>query len=252
MRTIRLIYSVTLRPFFERAMRPFICTGLLTFVGFSVHADILNIQTSGLPPTTYGGYYVGPVRGTDNGLGPIDLWCDDFLHETSVPTNYSANLSTIPSLTNARFNPDGDGDALQDYEQIAWLIGEYYQMSASDKANNQKVGDLQFAIWLIFNPTQTSLQTTGALAWLTTVNNVNLNAYNYSGVRIFTPETTTQCGSNPCAPGNQEFITGTPAVPEPASIVLLASGAFLAMLAIRRRDSKGYAAEKPTGRNAQG
>src|SRR5690349_10674604 len=98
----------------SRAIRLFIWAGLLAVFGFSARADIVNIQTSGLPSTTYGGYYVGPVKGTDNGIGPIDLWCDDFLHETYVPTNYSTKVSSIPSLTNARFNLDGDGDALQD------------------------------------------------------------------------------------------------------------------------------------------
>jgi hypothetical protein len=203
--------------------------GLLFVVcgAVSLWADTLSIQTSGLPPYQYDGYYVGPAKGTDNGQGPIDLWCDDFAHTTQVPTTYYANVSTVSSPTGARFT--SDSDYAVDYEEIAWLMSQYYSMATK---TNQSVGDLQFAIWLIFDPGVTALQTSGALAWVNKAENANLNQYNYNAVRIFTP---TNCSGTDCAPGNQEFMSGVPATPEPSSMALGASGALLALYFLRRR-----------------
>ncbi len=210
----------------------FVVCGVVT-----VRADVLSIPYSGLPSYQYGGYYVGPAQGTDNGQGPIDLWCDDFAHTTYVPTTYYANVSTVSSPTGARFT--SDSDYAVDYEEIAWLMSQYYSMATK---TNQSVGDLQFAIWLIFDPTVTALKTSGALAWVTKAENANLNDYSYNTVRIFTP---TNCSGSGCTPGNQEFMSGVPGTPEPSSMALGASGALLALLFLRRRKRPGHVQSTP-------
>ncbi len=204
-------------------MRVIISLGLFVLFGLPARADLVSIQLSGLPAYQYGGFYVGPAGATDNGVGPIDLWCDDFTHDTFVPTTYYADVSTIPSTT-ARFSLVAD--AAHQYEEIAWLIAQYYVMS---NKTNQSVGDLQFAIWLVFDPNQTNLQTTGALNWLHTAQSTDVSAYN--GARIFTP---TNCSGSNCVPTNQEFVDPPP-VPEPTSIVLLRSAALLTLIVIRKK-----------------
>jgi PEP-CTERM motif len=199
--------------------------GLLALFGLPARADLVSIQVSGLPAYTYNGYYVGPAQATDNGAGPFDFWCDDFTHETYVPTTYYADVSTIGTLNTARFGFDTQG-----YEEVAWLVGQYYSMPNKTPGS---VGDLQFAIWLVFDPSGPSLlHTPGATAWLNAVPG-NLSAYNYSGARIFTP---TNCSGGYCEPGNQEFYT--PPVPEPTSILLLGSAALIALFVVRRKMSR--------------
>jgi hypothetical protein len=90
-------------------VRIIISIGLLALFGLPARADLVSIQVSGLPAYTYNGYYVGPAQATDNGAGPFDFWCDDFTHETYVPTTYYADVSTIGTLNTARFRFDRRG-----------------------------------------------------------------------------------------------------------------------------------------------
>ncbi len=228
-------------------MRLLVC--LLAVLGgaISAHADLLSIQTSGLPPYQYGSEYVGPAQGTDETTNQtIDLWCDDFTHTTFVPTTYYASVSTASSPTGARFTSDSDYQT--DYEEIAWLISQYYAPTFT--RTNQSVGDLQFAIWLIFDPSQTSLQTTGALSWVNAAESANLSAYNYNSVHIFTP---VNCQGTDCAPGNQEFMSGVPSAPEPSSMALGASEALLALYFLRRgKRDVSIAMRNSTSRRSDG
>lgn len=211
-------------------MRLQLCAlALLACSAISARADLVDIEISGMPSYQYNGYYVGPAKATDNGAGPIDLWCDDFLHTTYVPTTYYANVNTLPSTTTRFYNASSPSTSNQEYKEIAWLIGQYYGMSSGQRTN-QSVGDLQFAIWLVFNPTETALQTSGANMWLAKAQTADLGGYNTSTVRIFTP---VNCSGTNCAPNNQEFVNAP--VPEPTAIVLFGTGAVVAMLAVKRR-----------------
>ena len=53
---------------------------------FSVKADTVTLQLTGLNGATQGGYYVGPVSGTVNGT-PITMVCDDFFASCFGRTN---------------------------------------------------------------------------------------------------------------------------------------------------------------------
>jgi PEP-CTERM motif len=202
-------------------MRKWLSPGLLLLVAVSARGDQVVIDIPGLPQYTYDGYYVGPVKATVNGSGPLDLWCDDFLHTTYVPANYYANLSTLPTPAPARFT------GIWQYEQIVWLISQYYQMSTRA---NDTVGNLQFAIWLVFDPNESALKTQGALTWLAAIpGQSTLATYDYGSVRIFTP--TTGSGAH-YKPSYQEFIT---TVPEPSTVLTLGLGFLISVLAIRKK-----------------
>jgi len=106
------------------------------------------------------------------------------------------------------------------YDEATFLLEEMW----TDPANR---GDLNFAIWAIFNPTQAegaSGWTAGAQADLTLAQSQTYAPGQFAVLQIYIPVTT----GNP-----QEFIGFTPA-PEPVSMLLLGSGLWGGLLRKRR------------------
>lgn len=162
-----------------------------------------TINLTGLPANTYGGYYVGPAFGNLDGTDPLQVVCNDFNHTSYIPSSFDVNISTIPSLAFARFG--NDPAAVERYERASWLM---WQMGL----NPGQVGPIQYALWNIFTPS--APDPAGTSTWLTAANAIDVNAFDYSGVRIYTP--TGQFASN------QEFMGGDVVpTPEPATMQLV-------------------------------
>lgn len=174
----------------------------------------VSLYVSATLTYSYQGEWVGPIPGKADGGSSIDLWCNDYTHVTYVPQTYNALVSTIPEVQGTTRWGD-QPDAVTLYEQAAWLMGQFYAPGFTK--NNTTVGDLQFAIWALFNPIAVNNDhklTAGAQNWLTKVQGVsNLGSYDYSNVRIFTPA---NCVPPTCT-NQQEFMSGYPLhpVPEP-------------------------------------
>lgn len=162
-----------------------------------------TINLTGLPVNTYGGYYVGPAFGTLDGTDPLQVICNDFNHTSYIPSSFDVNISTIPSLVYARFG--NDPAAVERYERAAWLMSQM-------PLNPGQIGPIQFALWNIFTPS--APDPAGSNTWLAAANAIDINAFDYSNVRIYTP--TGQYASN------QEFMGGgVNPVPEPATMQLV-------------------------------
>ena len=210
-----------------------LCLTLSLAVAMPVWAtDTLDLYSIGSGPygtITYGGDYVGPIGAGLNGGSAIPggATCLDITTETYVPTSYAVTVDTLVpvNLTNVKFW-QGNPNQLFYYEEAAVLIGEM-------ASNPSQIGEIQYAIWRIMDPSAPSSGMGPAdIAienyWIAWAAGINPAQWNFSSVDIYTPT------PNPAS--NQEFMTGaaTSAVPIPAAVWLLGSG-LLGLVGVRRR-----------------
>lgn len=195
---------------------------LLAFVP-SASADTLELTGVG-NNGSYDGIYIGPYVATVDGVANTPIICDDFSHESTLWSPWSANLSTAPTFSNVRFAPGN-------YEDVAYLANLLFNI----QGNNAEADALQFAIWYINDPTDVASFLGASNPFLTGTNSVddvmywvdqainNATPADLSDILIYTP----------CSGGDpQEFIVRTP---EPSTILLLALGLCGLFLLKRRR-----------------
>ena len=140
-----------------------------------------------------GGVYVGPYNFTNTGNGQsLQLICDDFKDEVFAGESWTATTTTVSSLGNVMFS-----GSVQ-YQEIAWLVGKM----AANLGNAQTVGDIQWAIWDIFDPgisgsdpygTISSQDQTNINNWLSLAETAcGSGSCNYPNFTIYTPVDGTQ------------------------------------------------------------
>jgi hypothetical protein len=196
--------------------------GLSLVATNAVMADSITIGTDIGSLTYYDGEYCGKISATLNGASiSAGIACVDIDKNTSIGAVIPVTVSTLGNMASARFISQANG--VFKYEEAAWLLGQI-------PSHLDQVGQIQFALWLLFDPihqfpSSPGYDTTAVANWLTAAAGINPANYDFSSIRIYTPlPTDTQ---------NQEFMSGGaiyrasaghPAVPIPASFVLLGSG----------------------------
>jgi hypothetical protein len=183
-----------------------------------------------------------------NGFGPaLDIFCIDFLHAawTTTYPAYFTNLA-YDNLTRTRSTNLGL------YQRVAWLTN---QMDAQTFSNNDRQDrvDIHAAIWRILSGEPRSGTFAGSISGASTsrvTNWINLANNNFASVDLSDyVVVTAACVYNSGQAGDghsyvanpqcgQEFLVRadtTPTVPEPETIILLATGLIaLAAMAYAR------------------
>jgi hypothetical protein len=209
-------------------MRKFLCIMALVgcLLGFGVgnalagFVSSLSLQGLGTMVGQYGGAYVGPIQGNITEYSQLGFICNDYSTTTYVPTSYEVYVGTLSpdGLSKAKFGPDSEypyhftnmTQAVNTYKEAAWLLGQMQPFVEAKDVTN--VGEIQFAIWRLFDPLTPKDK---GQAWLDRASKINLDTLDYSSVRIYTPTTSV----------NQEFMTGAAApVPIPPTMLLLGAG----------------------------
>jgi hypothetical protein len=183
--------------------------------------------SSGVPQ--YAGVYVGPIGGTLDGATEISggIMCVDVASTSYFGSKIEVTISTLEpqDMKNARFG--WDEKAIFKYEEAAWLLGQI-------PFNPNQVGELQFAVWRIFDQTYVDAHFKSAKrdieaenSWMKMAAAINPKDYDFSSVCIYTPTADYK--------NNQEFMSGgAAAVPVPSALLLLGAG-LVRLVAYERR-----------------
>ena len=169
-----------------------------------------------------GSFYVSPYIGSLDGQ-QVFLYCVDFTHNASPGDSWGVNITSLGADftgSTTRFNNAGA------YRQAAWMITH---------ASGYSTEDVQDAIWKLFYPQLWAENADGTpvnsefamAASLLSASQLQAQALDdFSYVRILTDNT-----PDPVMGEKQEFLIVTP---EPATLVLLATG-LLGVIGVARR-----------------
>lgn len=158
----------------------------------------------------------GPYQATLNG-NSITMVCVSVNRLVTEGQTWQVTINELTSagVENAMYG--AQANALLKYQQAAWLTDQL-------SLHTDEQGDIQKAIWNIFNPSLTP-DTEGSNAWLVLAQNQNFDGYDFSKFRILTPLDRTRRGP-------QENLT---TVPEPTTMLLLGTGLAAVAAKLRRK-----------------
>jgi len=217
-----------------------LCLVVLLTAAVSALADTISLTSNyqGLPQ--YNGVYVGPIGATLNGTTTaIDggIACLDMASTSYFGATIGVTIGTLEPLNMSNARHGSDAAALFKYEEAAWLLGQI-------ASHPTQAGEIQFAMWKVFNETYANnyltskgLEVSTGDSWLALAAAINPQDYDFSSVRIYTPTA--------AYASNQEFMSGgaislTPQgnpVPVPASFILLGSGLLVLAPLVQRRQA---------------
>ncbi len=185
----------------------------------SAFADPIEVRFAGLGGENQNGEYTYPYFITIADGPQIPMMCDDYYHQSNIGDTWLANITQLTSgdLSNTRF-----GD-LTEYKEAGYLL-----MQVND-GNQLEWGNINFAIWKIFNSTvdmgPTPPGTLGPQYWYDLAQTTDLSNIDFATVMIVTPS------DGHTDTGDQEFLF---VAPEPGTLVLIASG-LIGLFSQRKR-----------------
>jgi hypothetical protein len=208
---------------------------MLCFVS-SAFAGSVNVIVTARNSHHLDGYSVGPYTATVNGIANTQVICDDFSDKTTLNTSYTDTVNTFSSLGSTLWgsylmSKAGGNHKLSYvtklYEEAAWLTLQLLKPS-----NASSMGDIQFAIWGIFN--QGALKKDpNAKSWLTLAQHQTYYNGEFSNFLILTPS----CGAGPGKCQGQEFFELVPEGGTALRYLLLAGLACFAAMRVRSRQA---------------
>ncbi len=200
---------------------------LLLLLSGLAAADTVTMTLTGAGPANYGGVYVYPYtftitdsNGTKTG---IPLICDSYDNEVWIGETWTATRTALTDYAGMK-NPVNPLMSKQTaYQEAAWLFSNI---------NSSNAAAINYAIWSLFSNSisASTLSAVGATGWLnqaaTGIADANFQS-TLSSYAVYTP-TGIPSGYNQLP---QEYIGR---VPEPASLLMLGTGA-LGLLGFRKR-----------------
>lgn len=222
---------------------------LLSLLFLTVSAGFANtIQFTGLPVNTQYGTYNGYASATIDGIPLQSLICDDFDHETSVPSgDLTYSLSTLTGVTPieyARFiDPNHWDSTIVKYQEAAILLDGLRQTGPGLLIDF--TADYQYALWLLFTPSVVPHNATAQTLLNDAAHSVQqgglFNQLLYSELRIYTPTAAyasnqefLQMGSPTAFPLNGDLLDPV-ATPEAAPGILVGIGMAAIALSLGAR-----------------
>jgi len=202
-------------------------------------ATSVTVTVTAANPNHLDGYSVGPYTATVNGVAKTPVFCDDFSDKTTLKTPYIDSVNSFSDLGNTLWGSylmSGKGGkhslayVTQLYDEAAWLT-----LQLLNPANASQMGNIQFAIWAVFNP-HALTKDANAKSWLTLAGKQSWYSGEFSNFLILTPT----CSNGPGSCSGQEFFEVVPEGGSAMMFVLLASlSCFAAMLFRYRRQQCG-------------
>lgn len=210
-----------------------VVVGALALFAPAALADTASMVLTGVGDNgAMGGVYVGPYVATVNGVAGTPVICDDYADESYLNESWTANVSTLADLSNTKWASLNNSTTL--YEEAAWLTEQLVSAPAS------QAGDIQFAIWVIFDPSAlgalSPTDQSNVKMLITEAQNQTFWTGEFSNILIYTADVNEPilCGGQSCAnTPPQEFMVVTP---EPSELVLLLVGLFGCAIVIARKN----------------
>ena len=181
------------------------------------------------------GFYVGQYNGLEGAPPgtPVILNCVDFFHEVSNGQTWQANITSI--ATGVGIGTNTRSSSLSAYREAAWLTTQY-------TPNPSEIPNIQATIWGLFPGNPPPPTASNAPFWLNAATAAE-PSFNANGFYVVSDVNQRFANGSDNPNSVQEFIIYDPnastqavSAPEPASLVLLATGfAGLAGVSIRRR-----------------
>jgi hypothetical protein len=149
------------------------------------------------------GVYVGPYYATINGQANVPIICDDFTDESFVGETWKATTTTVSSnaatMMSQRLGLSASTQS-KDYGEAAYLAqqlmsGATCPPGTTSCASSDYAGDIQFAIWQIFDPSGAGNPFSylsgndykNASAWLTYASANAPSSSSDAGVIVYSP-----------------------------------------------------------------
>jgi len=238
---------VYLRGLMKLSLKTIALVVLLFGAAATASADGLTLTLNNGGNYTMGGVFVGPYNFTGTTSGgqtmSLQLICDDFQDDVSAGEHWNAVTSTFPTLSNVQFLVSGSPNTAG-YQEVAWLAEQMF----ANIGNAQIVGQLQWAIWDVFDPGISNHDPYGVISaadqcaingngctntnsWLAQAV-LNASTGNYLNLIIYTPVTGSQVPVSDGPP--QEYFGDPPPMPEPGTLVLISGGLF-SLIGFRRK-----------------
>jgi len=194
-------------------------------------ATSVTVTVTAANPDHLDGYSVGPYTATVNGAANTPVICDDFSDKTTLKTPYTDTVNSFSNLGKTLWGAyylgkhDTMAQITKMYDEAAWLT-----LQLLNPANASQLGNIQFAIWAVFDPAALT-KDPNAQSWLTLAQNQSYYSGEFSNFLILTPS----CSHGPGSCSGQEFFE---IVPESASAMMYLLLAFLSCLGLMRFRSR--------------